>query len=143
MILLAILAQLAVTPPAREEIASASYCEILVEIGKSEVGWGAAGPTESFVDVGPLPDGTIYRQACDWKALGVGAPKIVGPDQAGARFAVEKPIYAANGETAQADLNFIFTGAPGDRLFLSVRHRALRKAAGHWRLMQCTAGPIT
>ncbi len=143
MILLAILAQLAVTPPGGEEIASASDCEILVEIGKAEVGWGAAGPNEPFVDVGPLPDGVVYRQACDWRALGVGAPKIVGADEAGARFAVEKPVYGADGETARADLNFIVTGAPGDRLFLSVRRCALRKAAGHWRLVECIAGPIT
>lgn len=74
MILLAILAQLAATPPAKVEIASASDCAILVKVGKSEVGWSTAGPTQRFVDVGPLPDGTIYRQACDWKALGVGAP---------------------------------------------------------------------
>ncbi len=135
MILLAILAQLAVTPPAKEEIASARDCAILVEIGKSEVGWGAAGPTEPFVDVGPLRDGAVYRQACDWKALGVGAPTIVDPGQAGARFAVEKPVYAADGQTAEADLNFVFTAGPGSRLFISVRHCALRRVEDRWRLI--------
>jgi hypothetical protein len=143
MILLAILAQLAVAPPAKEEIASASDCAILVEVGKSEVGWGADGPTEPFVDVGPLRDGAIYRQACDWKALGVGAPGIADPSRTGARFAVEKPVYAADGQTAEADVNFVFTAGPGSGLFVSVRHCALRKSADRWRLIQCRAGPIT
>ena len=129
--------------PAKVEIASASDCAILVEVGKSEVGWGAAGPTEPFVDVGPLPDGTIYRQACNWKALGVGAPTTAGPSQAGARFAVEKPVYAADGETAQVDLDFTFTAGPGSRLFVSIRRCALRKTARHWQLIECVADPIT
>ena len=107
--------------PAKVEIASASDCAILVEVGKSEVGWGAAGPTEPFVDVGPLPDGTIYRQACDWKALGVGAPTIARPSQAGARFAVEKPVYAADGQSAQADLDFTFNAGPAFRLHPPLR----------------------
>lgn len=143
MILLAILAQLAATAPARVEIASASDCAILVEAGKSEVGWGAAGPTEPFVDVGPLPDGAIYRQACDWKALGVGAPTIFDPSQDGARFAVEKPVYAADGQSAEVDLNFVFTAGPGTRLFVSIRRCALHKAADQWRLIECKQRLIT
>jgi hypothetical protein len=143
MVILAILAQLAVAPPAEEEIASASDCAILVEVGKSEVGWSAAGPNQPFVEVGPLPDGVLYRQACDWKALGVGAPTIADPSLAGARFAVEKPVYAADGQTAEADLNFVFTAGPRSRLFVSVRHCTLRKAADRWRLIECVAGPIT
>jgi hypothetical protein len=107
------------------------------------VGWSAAGPTEPFVDVGPLRDGAIYRQACDWKALGVGAPTIADPGQTGPRFAVEKPLYAADGQTAQADINFVSWAGPGTQPFLSVRHCALRKVADHWRLIQCRAGPIT
>jgi hypothetical protein len=143
MILLTILAQLAATSAAVVETASASDCEILVEVGKSEAGWGADGPTEPFVDVGPMPDGVHYRQACDWKTLGVGAPTIVDPKRPGLRFAMEKPVYADDGQTAQADLNFIFTGGPSDRLFISVRHCALRRVGDHWRLVQCQAGPIT
>ena len=64
-----------------------------------------------------------------------GAPTIADPDQSGPRFAVEKPLYAADGQTAEADLNFIFTGGPGDPLFLAVRHCALRKVSDHWRLI--------
>jgi hypothetical protein len=143
MILLATLAQLAASSAAKVELASASDCEIVVEVGKSEVGWSRDGPSQPFVDIGPLPDGGLYRQACDWKALGVGAPTIADPDQSGPRFAVEKPVYAADGQTAEADLNFIFTGGPGDRLFLAVRHCALRIVSDHWRLIQCRAGPIT
>ena len=143
MILLAILAQLAAASPAKVEDASVSDCAILVEVGKSEVGWGAAGPNEPFVDVGPLSDGVLYRQACDWKALGVGAPTIADPSQTGARFAVEKPAYAADGQSAKVDLNFVFTGGPEDRLFIAVRQCALRKVAGRWRLIECVAGPIT
>jgi hypothetical protein len=143
MILLATLAQLAATSPAMVEIASASDCEIVVEVGKSEVGWGAGGPTEPFVDVSPLPDGVLYRQACDWKALGVGAPTIAEASQAGARFAVDKPVYAADGQTAEVDLNFVFTAGPGSRLFVSVRRCNLRKVVDHWRLIECVAGPIT
>ena len=116
MILLATLAQLAASSPAKVELASASDCEIVVEVGKSEVGWSRDGPSQPFVDIGPLPDGVLYRQACDWKSLGVGAPTIADPDQSGPRFAVEKPVYAADGQTAEADLNFTFTGGPGDRL---------------------------
>ena len=142
MILLAILAQLIAAPPAGEEIASASDCAILVEVGKSEVGRSAAGPNQPFVEVGPLPDGTIYRQGCDWKALGVGAPTIADTSDAGARFAVEKPVYAADGQTAKVDINFVFA-APGARLFLSVRHCALRKVADQWRLIECKQRLIT
>jgi hypothetical protein len=143
MIFLAILAQLAAASPAKVEVASASDCAILVEVGKWEVGWGADGPNEPFVDVGPLSDGVLYRQACDWKALGVGAPTIADPSQAGARFAVDKPVYAADGRTARADLNFVFTAGPGSRLFVSVRQCELRKAGDRWQLIECVAGPIT
>jgi hypothetical protein len=115
----------------------------LVEAGKSEVGWGADGPTEPFVDVGPLPDGVLYRQNCDWKTLGVGAPIIADPSRTGARFAVDKPVYAADGQTAEADLNFAFSAGPSGRLFVSVRHCNLRKVADRWRLIECVARPIT
>jgi hypothetical protein len=143
MILLVILIELAAASPAKVEFASASDCAIVVEVGKSEAGWGADGPNEPFVEVDSLPNGVLYRQACDWKALGVGVPKIADPSQAGARFAVEKPVYAADGQSAEVDLDFSFTAGPGSRLFVSVRRCALRNMAGRWRLIECVAGPIT
>ncbi|CAN5618491.1 hypothetical protein BH10PSE5_BH10PSE5_13510 [soil metagenome] len=71
MILLAMMAALSGEMQPRIELASASDCAIVVAIGRAQAAWGAIGPNQPLVDEGPLSDGTIYRQACDWRALGV------------------------------------------------------------------------
>ena len=143
MILLAILAELAAATAPKVELASPSDCAILVAVGRSEVAWGTAGPNQPFVDEGPLPDGTIYRQACDWKGLGVGAPRIVVAWQVGPSFAVDKPTYANGGRTARVDVSFISWAGPGTAPFVSIRNCTLRKAVDRWRLLQCKPGAIT
>jgi hypothetical protein len=142
MILLAILAAVAGDVPS-VELATPSDCEIVVEVGRAEAGWGAAGPNQPFVDEGPLPNGTIYKQKCDWRALGVGAPKILTPGQTGPRFAIEKPIYSEDGRAARTSFNFFIWPGPGTAPFFSIRHCSLRMAGGHWHLVSCEQGPIT
>lgn len=142
MVVLAILAQLtATTPPV--VLASERDCAVLVEVGRSLVNWGHAGPNQPFVDSGPLPDGTIYRQLCDWKKFGVGAPEIVRPEQTGPRFAVDKPMYAKDGRSARVDVTFISWAGPGLSPFVSIKHCELRRSAAQWRLISCAQGMIT
>jgi hypothetical protein len=142
MILIAILAQLAVTSP-RVDVASERDCAVLIEIGRSLVNWGATGPDQPFVDSGPLSDGATYRQACDWKKFGVGAPQIVQPGQTGPRFAVDKPAYAKDGRSACVNVTFISWAGPGASPFISVKHCELRRSDGQWRLVACTQDAIT
>jgi hypothetical protein len=143
MILLAILAGLVGAGGPKVEYASADDCQIIVAIGRSEAAWGPNGPNQPFVAEGPLADGTIYRQACDWRALGVGAAVTPSPGQVGARFAIEKPTYKQHGKVAEAAANFVVWAGPGSTPFLSVRYCKLRKESGDWRLLRCAQGPIT
>jgi hypothetical protein len=125
------------------EMASPTDCAVLVAIGKSQAGWGQDGPDQPFVDEGPLQDGTVYRQACDWPALGVGAPTILKPGQTGPRFAIDKPVYSKNGAVAEADINFVSWAGGNSPPFISIQHCTLRKRAKGWRLVKCDQGPIT
>ena len=142
MVVLAILAQLASTAP-QVVVASERDCAVLVEAGRSLVNWGPTGPNQPFVDSGPLADGTIYRQSCDWKKFGVGAPEIVRPEQTGPRFAVDKPIYAKGGRRARVEVTFISWAGPGVSPFVSMKHCELRRSAAQWRLISCAPGMVT
>ncbi len=142
MILLAMLAALASGGPTVED-ASLSDCEILVQVGRAEAAWGQSGPNQPFVDEGPLPSGVLYRQRCDWRALGVGPPTLLKPGQTGPRFAIEKPVYSEDGRSAQTAVNFMSWAGPGTAPFLSIRHCSLRIKDGHWHLIRCEQGPIT
>ena len=143
MIVLAMLAALAGNTGSATEYASADDCAILVEVGKVEAAWGPKGPNQPLVAEGELKDGTVYIQACNWAALGVGAPVLLKSGQTGPRFAVDKPRYTKGGKAAAVEVNFVVWQGPGFPPFLSVRRCDLRKTNGHWRLTKCTQGPIT
>lgn len=142
MLVLAVLAQLGSSAP-QMVMASERDCAVLVEVGRSLVNWGPKGPSQPFVDSGPLPDGRIYLQACDWKKFGVGAPQVVRSEQTGPRFGVDKPIYSKGGRSARVDVAFISWAGPGVSPFVSMKHCELRRSATRWRLISCAQGIIT
>jgi hypothetical protein len=143
MFILAMIAAMSGGSEPKIEIASPIDCAVVVAIGKSQVAWGQRGPNQPFIDEGPLLDGTVYRQICDWRSLGVGAPTILKPGQTGPRFAIEKPIYSQNGTIAEADLNLASWNGPGTAPFASIQHCTIKKKGGAWRLLKCEQGPIT
>jgi hypothetical protein len=90
-----------------------------------------------------MSDGTIYRQSCDWKKFGVGAPQIVRPEQTGPHFAVDKPTFTKGGRNANVDVTFISWVGPGVSPFISIKHCNLRRNGVRWRLISCAQGAIT
>lgn len=124
--------------------ASHEDCEIIVEIGKAKAAWGPKGPNEPFAIDGVQSDGSIYREDCPWKELGVGAPTAATGEPGTSGFGVDKPSYSPDGNTATAALDFVVIGQKnGERLFASVLTCMLDKFDGHWKLRDCRQKLIT
>lgn len=122
------------------ELASPMDCAVLVAIGKAQANWGSEGAGLPFVDTGPLPDGRIYKQVCDWAGLGVSTPKIIDPAAPGPRFAVSKPVYAGQGRQATADFSYFSWEGPGSRAIFSIKTCRLKQENGTWRVEVCQQG---
>jgi hypothetical protein len=138
-------AAILVAPAATPTIvrASSEDCEVIAAIGRAEAGWGRDGPDEPFVVDGEAPNGGIYREDCDWRALGLGPPTPAGAQ--GARFAIERPTYSTDHTSATAGVNFIVLPPPGQSVapFIQTRTCRLEKREGRWRLLSCKTTAIT
>jgi len=143
MLAISVLTAVIAGPPAQIQLATATDCAVLVAIGKSQVGWGVDPPRSPLVNTGPLGDGVEYRQDCDWRRLGVAAPKIIAPDATGPRFAVTKPTYSPDRRGATADLYLGAWNGPGEPSFIEVRTCHLRHKDRTWHVVRCDRGPIT
>ena len=143
MIALALFALVIAGPERAVVHASADDCAIIVEIGRAQAAWGPKGPNQPFLVEAQGPNGSVYRQECDWAALGVGAPVLAKIGEPGPRFAVERPVYGAGRKTAEADVNFIAWAGPGTAPFISILHCRLRTSRGVWHLVKCEQGLIT
>jgi len=142
-LLLALLLQ-AATPEPRIVHASREDCEIIVEIGKAKAAWGPNGPNEPFAIDGAQPDGSLYREDCPWTELGVGAPTAATSKPGASAFGIDKPVYAPDGKTATAALDFVVIGeTPGMAPFTSVLTCRLDRVDGHWKLRDCQQDLIT
>jgi hypothetical protein len=140
MMLAAVAAQAALGSP---EIihASADDCAVIVAIGRSQVQWGEHGPNEPFFVDGALPDGADFREDCPWRSLGVGDP--VPARQGALGFAIDRPIYGADGKSATAALSFTAFSKKNVTPFASVETCSLVKQGGGWTLVKCVQNLIT
>jgi hypothetical protein len=124
--------------------ASREDCEIIVEIGKAKVAWGAAGPDEPFAIDGVQPDGSTYREDCPWADLGVGAPTAATYAPGTHDFGIDKPVYSPDGKTATARLNFVVINEKeGVAPFASGSTCTLVKVEKRWKLQDCIQNFIT
>jgi hypothetical protein len=120
--------------------ASAEDCAVIVSILQSRAAWTANGPNTPLVIDGKQSDGSLYRQDCDWKALGVGDPIPIGPDRA--RIGIERPAYGANGVTATAGVSFFAPRGRTAPAFMAVWTCRLRKTGTTWEVADCVEGAI-
>ena len=143
MIALALIALVTGGPEPTVVNASADDCAITVEIGRARAAWGPKGPNQLFVIEGQGPEGSVYRQDCDWVALGVGAPVLAKIGKPGPRFAVKRPVYGVGRKTAEATVTFVAWAGPGSTPLISIEHCRLRSRRGVWHLVKCEQGLIT
>jgi hypothetical protein len=142
-LLLALLLQ-ASAPAPRIVHASREDCEIIVEIGKAKAAWGPNGPNEPFAIDGVQSDGSVYREDCPWTELGVGAPTAATGKPGTSAFGVDKPVYAPDGKTATAALDYVaISGTAGMAPFASVLTCTLDRVDGRWKLRDCRQDLIT
>lgn len=124
--------------------ASREDCQIIVEIGRAKAAWGLNGPDEPFAVDGSQSDGSVFREDCPWKKLGVGTPKVATAQPGTSAFGVGKPSYSQDGKTATASLDFVsISGQKNIAPFVSMLTCTLDKVSGHWKLRDCRQDFIT
>ena len=62
--------------------ASAEDCAVIVEVGRHALGWGTAEPLATYLDADG-DNGTVFREVCQWRKLGVPTPTFVAANVTG------------------------------------------------------------
>ncbi len=127
------------------ERASADDCEIIVEIGKAKINWGAKAPEYKFFPEITRTDGGTYLEDCPWTELGVAAPVVGTPDAVFA-FSISRPVYSGTQATADIAERVLHEPSPDGKQyapFVEMEICTLEKRGGHWHLVACKLGLIT
>jgi hypothetical protein len=132
------------TMPQPLKRASADDCVIIVEIGKSAMGWGATAPDYAFYPEFAREGGGTYLEECPWKQLGVAEP-LTKAQQPKKGFFITRPRY--EGAKATAELEVYISGPviDGKQMppFLSLEICSLEKQRDRWQLLECKLKVIT
>lgn len=123
--------------PEPVERASADDCAVIVEVGKTQLNWGATPPGYDFFPEFDRDGGGIYREECPWKELGVAEPKL-GNASSEKSFFITRPAYS--GTRASVMLQIAMTRTVDGKKkppFLKADACTLEKRDGRWQLVEC------
>lgn len=129
--------------PQPVERASADDCAIFVEIGKTQLEWGAKPPAYDFFPVWDREGGGTYMEDCPWSALGVAAPAIGSPSSLKGFF-IRRPKYSGAGATAGYQVSI--RPDPASKAagaFIAEYECKLERRARAWHLVKCDMRMIT
>ena len=115
-------------------MSSPDDCAIAVEIGKAELGWGAAPPKPAYF---PDPDPGGYQLRCNWRALGV-APPAIGTERSPSGFSLSAPAYDVLHTHATVELSRFMRPS-----FAQIEECKLEKRGVRWKLLGCRTKVIT
>ncbi len=119
-------------------------CEIIVEVGREKMGWGAKPPDATFYPEFDRAGGGTYLEDCPWRQLGVAEPntKAGGFDTG---FFIARPRYSGIETTVTFE---VFISAPpvGERKMPPYMRReecVLFRDGGRWKLKECKVKAVT
>ena len=85
-------------------------------------------------------EGSLYREDCDLKALGVGEPTPLGSDKA--RIGIDRPSYGPEGKNATAGVSFFAPRGRTAPVFMALWTCSLGKTEATWEVTGCVQGQI-
>lgn len=130
--------------PEPVERASMEDCEIIVEVGREKMGWGAKPPDATFYPEFDREGGGTYLEDCPWRQLGVAEPNT-NAETSPKGFFIARPRYS--GTEAMVTFEVFISKPPVDGRkvppYMRREECALYKDGGRWKLRECKVKAVT